>query len=131
MRRRSRKPSPQVLAKYKSEGDLLLDRCQDIWHAADLLDTAVRDDIAQGLAYLVHSAYDSIATGMAIDNTEGWISFINYATADWFRVRGFAEWFCLAAGQCFHSSRPRTLAERTVTVINRPRHKTRHKKKAS
>lgn len=114
--RRMHKPSAQQLAKHKAEGNKLLERCEDIWTAADLLDTAVREDIAQGLAYLVHSAYDSIATSMAIDNTEGWISFIDYATGEWFRQRGFAEWFCLAAGQCFHTSRPRTLAERKVVI---------------
>ena len=121
-----RAPSPATLKAYKRHGENLLAQAATIWNEADLLDTAVRDDVATGLAHLVHAAYDSIANSIDISDTTAWMAFIDNATAEWFRERGFAEWFCLAAACTFNTSRPRTLVElqHTVKVRRvRPRNK--------
>ena len=102
-------------------GRFLLDSSEEIWHKAQGLDTAVRDDIAEGLAHVVHAGYDCLASNHDL-TTEGWMSFIDTATADWFRSRGFAEWFAIAAANGFRCSRPRILSERVVKV-RRPRKK--------
>lgn len=119
-RRAVRTPSDASLKAYKTHGMDLLERCREIWDGSGLLDTAVRDDIAQGLAHLVHAAYDSIANSMNIPDTAAWMAFIDNSTAEWFRERGFAEWFCLAAASSFNNSRPRTLAEMPFRIV-RPR----------
>ena len=115
-----RRPNPRENARMKKLGADLLAEAARIFDASADLDTAVRDEIAQGLGYLVHSAYDSIACGMNIADTTSWMAFIDNATAEWFRQRGFAEWFCLAAATGFRSSRPRTLVENRVKIIRRP-----------
>lgn len=91
-------------------GQTILADCARIWRAANGLDTAVRDDVAQGLTHLVRSAYDSLASNMNIKDTTAWTAFIDNSTAEWFRQRGFAEWFCAGAATGFRTSRPRTLA---------------------
>jgi hypothetical protein len=94
----------------------MLKVCETMFQACGGLDTAVRDDVSTGLAYLVHSAYDTMASVMDISDTTAWMAFIDNATAEWFRQRGFAEWYCLAAASLFHTSRPRTLAEISSTI---------------
>jgi hypothetical protein len=127
-RRTHREPSKESLKAYRQHGEKLLAQAGAIWSESDLLDTAVRDDISTGLAHLVHAAYDSIANSMNIPDATAWMSFIDNATAEWFRERGFAEWFCLAAACSFNTSRPRTLVERTLHVVNpKPRRKTKRK----
>lgn len=117
-----RKPSKSENRKYQAHGEALLEQAAKIWDAADYLDTAVRDGIAEGLGYLVHAAYDSIANSMNIPDTTAWMAFIDNATAEWFRERGFAEWFCLAAASQFFTSRPRVLSEMIVRRV-RPKRK--------
>lgn len=100
---------------FREYGQQLLKTADEIWIKASgpvYLDTAVRDEIAQGLGSLVHAAYDALASSMEIPDTAAWLAFIDNATAEWFRQRGFAEWFCLAAAQSFNTSRPRTLLQR-------------------
>ncbi len=104
-----RKPGPiKALDRYADE---TLRVCAERWEAAADLDTAVRDDVAQGLAYLVYSAYDSISASKAIgwgaDDYSSSYAFVAGSTAQWFRERGFAEWFCVAAGSLFNNQRPR------------------------
>ena len=91
-------------------GRKLLDMAAEIWKDAAGFDTAVRDQIAEGLAYIVHAGYDSIALNLNLAS-EAWMAYIDNATAEWFRNRGFAEWFCLAAANGFRNSRPRILSD--------------------
>lgn len=72
------------------------------------LDTAVRDNVAEGLATIVRAGHDCAAGNIAFATTDQWMNFIDNATADWFRARGFAEWFCLAAANGFRSGPNRT-----------------------
>jgi hypothetical protein len=126
--RKNRGPIP-ALDRYAKE---TLERCAAMWDAAEGLDTAVRDNVAQGLAYLVWSAYDSVsvskALGYACDDYGASVSFVAGATAKWFRDRGFAEWFCIAAGELFHNQRPRLKSELKFKVIRAAGNR---KKKAS
>jgi len=91
-------------------GKRLLQMADEMWQQADGLDTAVRDNIAEGLGRIVMAGYDCLASNLSLD-TDGWMSFIDHSTADWFRNRGFAEWFCIAAANGFNKSRPRVLSE--------------------
>ena len=127
-----RKPGPiRWLDRYADE---TLKACDETWKRAAGLDTAVSDSVAQGLAFLVHSAYDSLSTSKAIgygsDDYAASIAYIAGATAQWFRDRGFAEWFCLAAGSLFNTSRPRIKAER-IRRVNRKHMNRKHRKAAS
>ena len=65
--------------------------------------------MADGLAYLVHSAFDCHAQAMEFPKLESWISFIENSTAEWFRSRGFVEWYCGAAASLFRTTPPRRL----------------------
>ena len=110
----------RALEKYAEE---TLRACAERWNAAADLDTAVRDNVAQGLAYLVYSAYDSLACsrdlGSAADHYASSYAFISGSTAEWFRERGFAEWFCIGAGSLFNNQRPRVIHEEPVKIIRR------------
>ena len=103
-------------ATYAKRSQRLLQMADEMWRLADDFDTAVRDDVSTGLAYIVHSAYDCEAQNLKNPSTESWMAYIDNATAEWFRHRGFAEWYCLAAASLFHTSRPRILAEVMVKV---------------
>lgn len=100
-----------------------LQMCSDAWERAEGLDTAVRDTVADGLAYLVESAYDSIAfsrdLGAKNDGGAALHAFISGGVSQWFRDRGFAEWYCIGAGSLFRTQRPRILADRSVFRIHR------------
>lgn len=124
----TRRPGPiKSLDRYAEK---TLAMCAERWDAAADLDTAVRDNVAQGLAYLVWSAYDSISCskgiGFSCDNYSASATFVSGATANWFREREFAEWFCIAAGELFHNQRPRLRAEWPAT-----RRRLRSRKKAA
>ena len=108
-------------------GKAILQHAEDLWKLSSGLDTAVREDMATGLAHIVAAGYDTIASNLDLP-TEGWMSYIDGATADWFRKRGFAEWFCVGAGAGFRKSRPRTLSERPPIRIRRVRAKRNVKK---
>lgn len=117
---------PRINKTMDKVGRSLLDHAEEIFHLASGLDTAVRDDVSQGLAYIVAAGYDSLASNLNLP-TEGWMSWIDMSTADWFRRRGFAEWFCVGAAAGFRKSRPRTLQERIIK-IRRVKSKPRIKK---
>src|ERR1700723_2213639 len=87
-------------ASLDKTGKYLLATAEEIWKQSDNLDTAVRDNISQGLAYIVSAGNDCVASNLNF-TTEQWMSFIDNATANWFRNRGFAEWFCIAAATHF------------------------------
>ena len=117
----ARRPQPiKALDRY---AETTLRVCAEQWDAASGLDTAVRDNVATGLAYLVWAAYDSIACskniGFSGDDYAAANAFTDGATAQWFRDRGFAEWYCIACGNLFHNQRPRTKAELPFLRIRR------------
>lgn len=97
-------------------GTSLLEHAEELWRKADGLDTAVRDEVAEGVAFIVRAGYDCLATNIPYHTTDEWMAYIDHATAEWFRDRGFAEWFCIAAARGFNSSRPRIREERVVRV---------------
>lgn len=130
--RRRRRITHRVVRFNKTLQDLgryYLEQAAEIWGRADGLDTAVRDEVAEGVARIVRAGNDCIASNLDL-TTDQWMSFIDNATADWFRVRGFAEWFCIAAANGFNTSRPcdlSTLPFKTRRIKYKPRAK---KKKA-
>lgn len=106
-------------------GQSLLEHAEELWLKADHLDTAVRDEIAEGVARIVRAGYDCLACNIPYYTTDEWMAYIDHSTAEWFRARGFAEWFCIAASRGFNSSRPRILAERIIRVRKPARWKRR------
>jgi hypothetical protein len=107
-------------------GRSLLEHAEELWLKADGLDTAVRDEVAEGIARIVRAGYDCLASNIPYHTTDAWMAYIDHATAQWFRDRGFAEWFCIAASCGFNSSRPRILAEKIVRVrLGKPARRTR------
>ncbi len=100
---------------YDAYARMVLQRCDELFGACSLLDTAVRDSVSNGLAYLLHSAYDSQACSLGLDGP-AFHAFVEGATAEWFRERGYAEWFCHGAAALFNSSRPRTIAEINAVI---------------
>lgn len=113
---------------YNDLGKRYLSMADEIWKSADGLDTAVRDTVAEGLAHIVNAGYDCLAQNLDL-TIEGWMSFIDGSTADWFRNRGFAEWFCVGAANGFRQSRPRALSEIFVKVRRVRQRKPRAKQK--
>jgi hypothetical protein len=101
----------------------LLQQADEIWRSVSGLDTAVRDSVADGLAYIVNAAYDTASFNERFfPDTESWLAWIEQSTAKWFRDRGFAEWYCAGAANLFHHSRPRIKAEAPF-IIRRHRRK--------
>lgn len=119
MKRRVTKRKFRFNKAIQERGEALLNLAYEAWQKADGLDTAVRDEVAEGVARIVRAGYDCLASNIPYHTTDEWMAFIDHATAEWFRDRGFAEWFCIAAARGFNSSRPRILSERTVHVCKR------------
>ena len=88
-------------------GYALLDHAGKIYERAKGFDTAVRDSVSVGLAAVVTAAYDSLAIAQAVPN-DFRESFVATSTAEWFREKGFTEWFCIGASSEFRTSLPRT-----------------------
>lgn len=107
--------------------DLLL-HAQQIFDLSANFDTAVRDDIAQGLAPIVRAAYDCRANAQYFDDTNTWMAFIDSCTAQWFRDHGFVEWFCVGAATGFNTTPPRTVARNGMDWGGKPKPKLVKKK---
>jgi hypothetical protein len=97
------------LSRYAIVAHQYLQHAEELWATADF-DTAVRDDVAKGLAYIVRAAYDCQALDAGLQGL-AFVNFIDQKTAEWFRRREFSEWFCIAAACGFNSSRPRELKD--------------------
>ena len=108
--RNGKVPSFDKLARY------LLAECDQIFDSVASLDTAVRDIASDGIARLLHVAYDTQACSLGLEAEANW-AFIESSTAEWFRTRGYAEWYCQGAAMLFHTSRPRTLAEINKMIV--------------
>lgn len=96
--------------RWNAAADKLLERTEEMFELSGDFDTAVRDSVSTGLAYIVNAAYDCRACGMDFSNTEEWLTFIESATGEWFRKHGFVEWYCGAAASLFRTTPPRHLA---------------------
>lgn len=81
-----------------------LDEAGEIFESSRGLDTAVRDSVCEGLAYIVHAADDAQACSVALDSPS-FHEFIEAKTSEWFRSRGCADWFCEAASVLFLTSK--------------------------
>jgi len=102
--------------RWNNLADDLLNWAEHIWRLSSDLDTAVRDNVAEGLARIVNAAFDCRSIALELKDCEGINAYVNGGTAQWFRDRGFAEWFCCAAAAQFNASRPRTLEERKIKI---------------
>jgi len=115
-------------AKYKTGrlhrldevAKFLLYDCDRLWEMCQGLDTAVADVSLDGIARLLHVAYDCQACSLGLDGA-AFSAFIGNSTAEWFRERGCAEWFCIGSATLFTTSRPRVLVR---TVKKKGRHVT-------
>jgi hypothetical protein len=105
--------------RWNDAADKMLTYCRDAWELSSGFDTAVRDSVATGIAYLVHAAFDCRSIALDFKDFESWISFIDNSTAEWFRERGFVEWFSAGAASLFSTQPPRRLAERPIVSISR------------
>ena len=114
---------------WNRQADGLLAHAESIWQLCESYDTAVRDSIAEGLAFIVEAAFDCRAIALDIDETNARNAFISSGVSGWFRDREFAEWFCFAAASLFRTSRPRTLKEIEKLIVIRPRRHSRSARK--
>lgn len=83
----------------------MLDQAQALFEQSADLDTAVRDVVHEGLAYIVHSAYDTQAIAKCVSDFDS-AAYIQQKTYEWFRSHEFVEWFCVGASTLF-STTPR------------------------
>ena len=102
--------------RWNAAADELLAHARDIFELSCDFDTAVRDSISQGLAFIVWASFDCRSIALDISETNSRNAFIDTGVAEWFREREYAEWFCYAASSMFHTSRPRTLGEVEILV---------------
>ena len=96
---RSPKPSP----KMKAVAVAMLTQAEDLFDLASGLDTEVRDDVSEGLAYVVYAGYDTMAIAECVSDCDH-VAYIQAKTYQWFRSRGFVEWFCAGASTLFKTS---------------------------
>lgn len=97
----------------------------DILKVCGGLDTAMRDISHDGLAHIVYVAYDTASQNVNWESSgdkryEDQQLWIEAKTADWFRERGFVEWYCLGAAHCFSRVPPRTRADIEARIFRVP-----------
>jgi hypothetical protein len=103
----------------------LLGLADAIFETCGGLDTAMRDLSHDGLARIVYIAFDTQSQNVnwegrgerRYDDQQEWIE---KSTAEWFRKREFAEWYCLGAGHCFDRVPPRTRADIMSRIFRVP-----------
>jgi hypothetical protein len=88
---------------------------EEIFKECGGLDTAMRDISHDGLARLIYVAYDTIACNQNWPPEQAQ-QFIEQSTAEWFRSRGFVEWYCIGASHCFSRIPPRSRADMDIRV---------------
>jgi hypothetical protein len=96
--------------RWNQAAESILSHCKEVFDLAYNFDTAVRDTVSEGLAFLVWSAFDCRAIALDFKDYESRNAFIDNSTAEWFRQRGFVEWFVAGAAALFHTTPPRRLA---------------------
>ena len=102
---------------WTDQGEFLLSYAAELWRISADFDSAVRDSIARGLAYIVHAAFDCNAIAFDFQDFESSNAYIDNRTAAWFRERGYAEWFCAGAAALFNITPPRQLTERQAAIV--------------
>lgn len=113
-----RKISPGYVRQMNAIADDFLAKAESIYEQSSGFDTAVRDVIASGLAYILHAAYDCKACALGIENDE-FAVYIDGCVAKWLRDREYTEWFCIAASRLFSTSDPRRLVREEMAVFKK------------
>jgi hypothetical protein len=103
--------------RWNDAAEKLLNHCREVYELSSGFDTAVRDSVASGLAYLVHAAFDCRSIALDFKDFESGNAFIDNSTAEWFRERGYVEWFSAGAASLFNTTPPRTLADCNPFVV--------------
>jgi hypothetical protein len=111
--------------EIQKAADELLRLADAIFEICGGLDTAMRDLSHDGLARIVYVAFDTQSQNVnwegrgerRYDDQQEWIQ---KSTAEWFRKREFAEWYCLGAGHCFDRVPPRTRADIMARIFRVP-----------
>lgn len=105
---------PKVNKGLDLLGQDLLAEAQSLFERTTDLDTAVREVVHDGLAYIVHAAYDTLACANCVSDLD-FGTYIQTKTYEWFRDRGFVEWFCVGASTLFQTT-PRSFFRYRVSV---------------
>lgn len=111
--RRITQRRPKISLKLRALAASMLDQAQTLFDASADLDTDVRDTVAEGLARIVYAAYDTSAIAECVSDFDC-VPYIQTKTCEWFRQRGFVEWFCVGASTLFRTS-PRNFFRYKVT----------------
>lgn len=96
--------------RWNEHAEAMLELAMQIHERSRDFDTAVRDSISTGLAYIVHAAFDCRSIALGLPDIESIFSYVDSSTAEWFRQRGYVEWFSAGAAQLFHTTPPRHIA---------------------
>jgi len=105
--------------RWNNAADKMLSHCREVYELSSGFDTTVRDSVASGLAYLVHAAFDCRSIALDFKDFESSNAFIDNSTAEWFRERGYVEWFSAGAASLFNTTPPRRLADRSPFVVRK------------
>ena len=97
--------------RWNEAADKMLTYCREVFELSNGFDTAVRDSVSSGLAYLVHAAFDCRAIALDFKDFESSNVFIDNSTAEWFRERGYVEWFAAGAASLFNTTPRRILRD--------------------
>jgi len=102
MRRPGRR-APKPNAKMKTLATAMLFEAEKLFEMASGLDTVVRDEVSEGLAFVVYAAFDTLAIAECVSDFDH-VDFIQHKTYEWFREKGFVEWFCAGASTLFRTT---------------------------
>ncbi len=94
---------PKYNARLNTAATAMLNHAQELFDNSNGLDTAVRDVVHEGLARIVYAAYDTKGCAECISDLD-FAGYIEQKTYEWFRERGFVEWFCVGASTLFRNS---------------------------
>lgn len=106
--------APKFNKRMDDLGKAMLAEAEQLFKDSDNLDTAVREVVHDGLAYIVHAAYDTLACANCVSDVD-FGAYIQAKTYEWFRERGFVEWFCVGASTLFQTT-PRNFFRYRVKV---------------
>lgn len=115
--RRVTQRRPKINLKMRALAASMLEQAQAIFDQSANLDTAVRDIVSEGLARIVFAAYDTSACAECVSDFDS-VAYIHTKTYEWFRARGFVEWFCVGASTLFLTT-PRNFYRYKVNRANK------------
>jgi hypothetical protein len=96
-----RRPRPSDI--LRKTADSMLDHAERLLATSNGLDTAVRDIVSEGVARIVYAAYDTMSLAVCLD-AEQHVDYIQTQVYQWFRTRGFVEWFCAGSSTLFRTT---------------------------